>query len=73
MIDLGKLSYFLGIKFKETNRGYFMHQKKYVIDMLKRFNMEDCNTTKTPINTSTKLVKESKVDLTLYKQIIGSL
>lgn len=29
MTDLGKLAYFLGIKFMETSRALVMHQEKY--------------------------------------------
>ena len=35
MTNLRQLSYFLGIEFNKTNRGYFMHQKKYVINISK--------------------------------------
>ena len=43
MSDLGELSYFLGIEFVTTSKEIFMHQKKYVEDILKRFNMMECN------------------------------
>lgn len=29
IFDLGNLSYFLGMKFKDTGEGRFLHQKKY--------------------------------------------
>ena len=34
MIDLGLLSYFLGIQFKQTPIGIVMHQSKYATDIL---------------------------------------
>ena len=37
MTDLGVLSYFLGIEFKEAKGLLIMHQQKYAIDLLKRF------------------------------------
>ncbi|GAU44851.1 hypothetical protein TSUD_112250 [Trifolium subterraneum] len=76
MSDLGNLSYFLGMEFKHTKKGVFLHQKKYAEDILNRFKMVNCNTTITPIETGSKLSKISTdelVDATLYKQIIGSL
>ena len=44
MIDLGLLSYFLRMEFKHTAKGLFMHQRKYVANMLQWFNMESYNT-----------------------------
>jgi hypothetical protein len=76
MSDLGNLSYFLGMEFKHTDRGVFLHQKKYAEDILKRFNMVNCNAVITPMETGSKLSRNSTdelVDATLYKQIIGSL
>ncbi|MCI49719.1 hypothetical protein A2U01_0070963, partial [Trifolium medium] len=76
MSDLGDLSYFLGMEFVKTSKGLFLHQKKYVEDVLKRFHMRNCNPAITPRETGLKLSKntnEELVDSTLYKQIIGSL
>ena len=38
MTDLGTLLYFLRMEFAYTEQGIFMHQKKYISDVLKRFN-----------------------------------
>ena len=51
-------------------------QKKYVGEILNRFQMKDCNSISTPIECGVKLHKDhdgKKVDSTLYKQIVGSL
>ena len=37
--DLGLLHYFLGIDVKQVEDGIFISQKKYAIDLLKRFHM----------------------------------
>lgn len=74
--DLGKLNYFLGLEFVETRSGVFLHQKRYISEVLKRFNMTDCNNTTIPVITNLKLTEqldEGGVDASLYKQIIGSL
>lgn len=39
MTNLGKLSYFLGIEFEQSNKGILMHQRKYILEILERFNM----------------------------------
>ena len=49
MSDLGLLSYFLGIEFKDSNHGVIMHQAKYARNILKKFNMSKCNSATTPI------------------------
>jgi len=76
MSDLGKLTYFLGMEFIEVAEGLVMHQMKYASDILKRFNMMNCNSSSSPAETNMKLVmneEEEPVDPTLFKQIVGSL
>ena len=48
MSDLGDISYFLGIEFYKSGRGLMMHQRRYAGEILKRFEMQDCNPTSTP-------------------------
>ena len=70
MTDLGTLSYFLGLEFAYTEQGIFMHQKKYISNVLKRSNMWDCNPTKTPVEVNLKFAKganEASVDGTLFR------
>jgi len=43
MLDLGNLTYFLGMEFTKIAEGLVMHQMKYASDILKRFNMMNCN------------------------------
>ena len=56
MSDLGRLTYFLGMEFTEDAEGLVMHQRKYASDILKRFNMSDCNPSSSPAETNVKLV-----------------
>lgn len=76
MSDLGNLSYFLGMDFLYNEGGIIVHQIMHATDLLKRFNMLNCNATVTPAESGQKLEEdndEEKVDATLYKQMIGSL
>ncbi|XP_017423576.1 uncharacterized mitochondrial protein AtMg00810-like [Vigna angularis] len=76
MTDLGQLSYFLGLEFVQRANGILIHQRRYVNEVLKRFNMLNCNNTVVPIMVNLKLSnleEERKVDATLFKQIVGSL
>lgn len=74
--DLGNISYFLGIEFYKSSRGLMMHQRRYASEILKRFEMEDCNATSTPTEPRLQLSKDSDendVVPTEYKILIGSL
>lgn len=74
--DLGRIRYFLGIKVLQSSNGIFIGQQKYAQEILERFQMTNCNSVNSPIVPGTKLCKDhdgSKIDSTLYKQIVGSL
>ena len=74
--DLGILHYFLGFEFMHTQKGIFLHQRKYTGEVLKCFNRENCITVPVPVMPNLKLIEEldeRPVDATLFKQIIGSL
>ncbi|CAL5368349.1 unnamed protein product [Camellia sinensis] len=76
MSDLGLMHYFLGIEVAQSSAGIFISQKKYVREMLDKFQMVNCNSVTTPVEHGLKLIKDHKgrkVDSTLYKQIVGSL
>lgn len=76
MTDLGLMHYFLGIEVVQSPSGIFISQKKYVLEILERFKMKDCNSVCTPTEVGLKLTRNGagkKVDVTMYKQIVGSL
>ena len=76
MSDMGDISYFLGIEFYKSGRGLMMHQSRYASEILKRFEIEECNSTSTPAETRLQLSKDSDeddVDPTQYRRLIGSL
>jgi len=76
MTDLGNLNYFLGIEFEMNSQGLIVHQRKYALDVLKRFKMVNCKPISTLVDTGLKLSlinDEKEVGPTLFKQIVGSL
>ncbi|WJX72888.1 hypothetical protein P8452_56724 [Trifolium repens] len=76
MTDLGHISYFLGIEFYKSSRGLLMHQKRYASEVLKRFDMVNCNHAVTPAEARLQLTKGSEdadVDPTQFRRLIGSL
>src|SRR3954470_2065443 len=53
-----------------------MHQRRYASEILKRFEMEECNSTSTPAEIRLQLSKnpdEDDVDPIQYRRLIGSL
>jgi hypothetical protein len=76
MKDLGPMHCFLGLKVWKILEKIFLNQGKYAVEILKRFDMLECKSMTTPMETNLKpLVDTSSklLDVTLYKQIIGSL
>jgi hypothetical protein len=66
----------LYIKIHQSNQGIFISQTKYIKEMLKRFEMEDCKPVITPMKTSCKLRKYYDSKSTYqrkYRSMIGSL
>nr|CAN64305.1 hypothetical protein VITISV_026331 [Vitis vinifera] len=76
MSMMGELNFFLGLQIKQLKEGTFINQAKYIRDLLKRFNMEEAETMKTPMSSSIKLDMDEKgkpVNSTMYRGMIGSL
>lgn len=48
MIDLGLMTYFLGIEFHKFKRRLLRHQRRYPLEILKKFEMENSNVAITP-------------------------
>jgi hypothetical protein len=55
MSMIGELSFFLGLQVKQTKDETFIFQSKYVNDLLKRFDMDNSKSIKTPMATKTHL------------------
>ena len=73
---MGELNFFFGLQIKQLKEGNFINQAKYIRDLLKRFNMEEAKTMKTPMSSSIKLDKYEKgksINSTMYRGMIGSL
>nr|GEW07072.1 retrotransposon protein, putative, unclassified [Tanacetum cinerariifolium] len=75
MTDLGPLNYFLGISVTRDSSELFLSRKKYAIEILDRAHMDNCNPSRTPIDTESKLGSDgdSVSDPTLYRSLAGSL
>jgi hypothetical protein len=76
MSMIGELTFFLGIQVKKTKQGTFVHQAKYMKDVMKRFNMAELKPVSTPMSTAMSLGPDEDgeaVDQREYRSMIGFL
>nr|GFA05473.1 ribonuclease H-like domain-containing protein [Tanacetum cinerariifolium] len=75
MTDLGELIYFLGISAVRHPTGYFLSQKKYALQLLEHTHMANCNSSRTPADTDSKLGPDGVPvqDPTLYYSLARGL
>ncbi|KAB2632525.1 hypothetical protein D8674_028772 [Pyrus ussuriensis x Pyrus communis] len=73
--DLGVLRYFLGIEMATSHKGFFLNQRKYVLDLLKEANMSDAKPVPTPLDIKLKvgLEGQSLPNISYYQRLVGKL
>jgi hypothetical protein len=59
MKDLRPFYHFLGITVEHRSDGLFLHQRTYMLDILKRAVMADCKSCMTPVDLQAKLAGDS--------------
>jgi hypothetical protein len=71
MKDLGLMHYFLGLEVWESPERIFLNQGKYAVKILKRFDMLECKSMNTPMETKLKLLlvdtSSELIDAMLYR------
>jgi hypothetical protein len=76
MSMMGELTFFLGIQVKQINECIFVHQAKYMKDLIKKFAMADAKLVSTLMSTTTTLDPNEDGeadDQREYTSMIGSL
>ncbi|GJS76145.1 ribonuclease H-like domain-containing protein [Tanacetum coccineum] len=75
MTDLGSLNYFLGISAQRSASGMFLSQSKFVVEIIERAHMQNCNPCQTPVDTESKLGSDGEPvsEPTLYHSLAGAL
>ena len=71
MKDLGPLKYFLRIEVSRSNKGIFLSQRKYALDLLQETGMIVCQPADTSIEEGLKLCIET--DKGRYQRLVGKL
>jgi hypothetical protein len=70
------MHYLLGLEVWQSPKKIFLKQGKYAVKIMKKFNMLECKSMYTPMETKLKLLVDTSlelVDATPYRQIIGSV
>ncbi|XP_050889869.1 uncharacterized mitochondrial protein AtMg00810-like [Lathyrus oleraceus] len=68
--------YFLGMEIMYYEKGIILHQLKYELEILMKFELLNCKVVVTPTDTNQKLDSNSDgddVDATTFKQLVDSL
>ena len=76
MKDLDHLKYFLGIEVSRSDKGIFLSQRNYVLDLLQETGMSACQPADTPVEEGLKLCVETNqvpVDKGRYQRLIRRL
>jgi hypothetical protein len=76
MSMMGELTFFLGIQVKQTKQRTFVHQAKYMNDLMKKFNMAELKHVSTLMSTATFLGPDEDgeaMDQREYRSMNGSL
>jgi len=60
MAMIGELTFFMGLQVSQSDKGIFISQTKYIKEMLKKFQMEECKSMNTPMVTCCKLSKDDE-------------
>lgn len=76
MKDLRPVRYFLGLEIDRSDAGFFLSQKKYLIDLLKEYDLLKCKPLQLPMDIHLKLTPDKGdplPDPTSYQRLIGKL
>ena len=77
MKDMGWLHYCLDVNVVYGQSSCWLHQKQYITQILKKFDLADANTVSTPADCNVKLVKDDHMskpaDQVDYQSMVGCL
>ena len=76
MSMMGGLKFFLGLQIRQQSNRIFISQEKYLKDVLRKFDMHECEGAKTPMPTNGQLGTDENgkdFDQQVYRSMIGSL
>ena len=74
--EIHHLKYFIGIEVSRSDKGIFLCQRKYALDLLQETSMSACQPDDTPVEEGLKLCVETNqvlVDKGRYQRLVGRL
>nr|GFB60623.1 putative ribonuclease H-like domain-containing protein [Tanacetum cinerariifolium] len=74
--SMGPLTFFLGLQVDQRLDGIFIHQEKYIADILKKFDLDNSKLASTPFEPQKireKNVPDEPISVHLYRSMIGCL
>ena len=76
MKDLGSLAYFLGLEITSSSKGFFLYQKKYILDLLAEMHMLNAKPLSLPMGSHSKLTQFEGRKLhspNIFRRLVGKL
>ena len=70
--DIGLADFIIGIKIEKLNDGYLLHQKRYIENILDRFEINKYKQTSNTVPIKDEKLRNKTIDKTLYQQAVGS-
>ena len=71
--EIGDVDFVIGIKFVKHKNGYFMHQRRYIIEVLEKFNMNNEKPLRNTKPITDDKLRNIKFNQTTYRSAIGNL
>lgn len=74
MKDLEEAKSVLGMQMDQEEGTIFVYQRSYIEKLLNLYEMENCNSVRTPIDTNTKMDEyddSERADIHTYQELIG--
>ncbi|KAG8480148.1 hypothetical protein CXB51_024926 [Gossypium anomalum] len=69
MSVLGEMTYFLGMEVTQSQAGFFLSQKTFAIKILKKFSMQNCKATSTPVAIGERLTSQSNSEKDHFRAV----
>lgn len=63
MSAMGKMYFFLGLQVKESYEGIFIHQEKYIYDIVTRLQITNASALTTPIDVKENMETKSSMKM----------
>jgi len=71
--DIGNVNTIIGIKFEKEKDGYLLQQKRYVENMLDKYDINKYKISSNMIPEKNEKLRKKKFNITRYQQAIGTL